>query len=116
MTVADKRPTGNRLRILCLHGYEQDSAIFRTKLRQHTDNLAGIADFVFVDAPNVLHPFDVNGVDNMSRAAAARSGASLNRTIKGWYWLKSAEPEEVCGLETSIAFLESVLDEQGPFD
>ncbi|KAJ2545794.1 hypothetical protein IWW35_005240 [Coemansia sp. RSA 1878] len=117
MTVKDtQRPAHKKLRVLCLHGYEQDSAIFRTKLRQHTDSLADIAEFVFVDAPNEMQPYDTSGVDNMARAAAVKSGETLNRVIRGWYGLKSAEPERVCGLETSIAYLTTVLNEQGPFD
>ncbi|KAJ1830456.1 hypothetical protein LPJ63_004916 [Coemansia sp. RSA 2711] len=105
-----------KLRILCLHGYEQDSSIFRTKLRQHIAGLADVAEFVFVDAPNVLQPYDIDGMDNLKRAAAVRSGESLDRTIRGWYWLKSAAPEQVCGLETSVEFLASVLRDNGPFD
>ncbi|KAJ2122385.1 Ovarian cancer-associated protein 2 [Coemansia sp. RSA 720] len=78
MTVKDKQPlVHKKLRVLCLHGYEQDSAIFRTKLRQHTDSLADIAEFVFVDAPNVMQPYDTSGVDNMARATAVRSGGLM---------------------------------------
>ncbi|KAJ2796855.1 hypothetical protein H4R20_005394, partial [Coemansia guatemalensis] len=70
----------------------------------------------YVDAPNILHPYDIDGMDNMARAADAKAGKTLDRTLKGWYWLKSAEPEATCGLEASIAYLESVINSLGPFD
>ncbi|KAJ2158221.1 hypothetical protein GGF46_003933 [Coemansia sp. RSA 552] len=69
---------------------------------------------VFVDAPNILCPYDTDGPDNMARMEAV--GKTLGRTLRGWYWLKSADPEVVCGLDTSIDMLQSVLDNQGPFD
>ncbi|KAJ2694637.1 hypothetical protein H4218_005526 [Coemansia sp. IMI 209128] len=55
-------------------------------------------------------------MDNMARAAAAKSGKTISREFKGWYALKSASPEVVFGLEESIVFLKTVLAEQGPFD
>ncbi|KAJ2488152.1 hypothetical protein EV174_000117 [Coemansia sp. RSA 2320] len=105
-----------KLKILCLHGYEQDADIFRTKLRLHMASLCEKADFVFVTAPNTLSPYDIDGVDNMTRAAAAKAGETTPRELRGWFALKSTSPEAVHGLEDSIAFLESVLTKQGPFD
>ncbi|KAJ2764129.1 Ovarian cancer-associated protein 2 [Coemansia nantahalensis] len=116
IVVVDPPRAARRLRILCLHGYEQDSAIFQTRLRRHMEALKDTADFVFVDAPNTLRPYDVDGMDNVARAADARAGRSLGRTLRGWYWPRSLDPEDVCGLEASIAHLESVLEQQGPFD
>ncbi|KAJ2779667.1 Ovarian cancer-associated protein 2 [Coemansia javaensis] len=119
----DAGAPARRLRILCLHGYEEDSAVMRAKIRRHTEALQETADFgnsfppqLFVDAPNTLRPYDIDGVDNMARAADARAGRTLGRTLRGWYWPRSLEPESVCGLEASIAHLESVLAQQGPFD
>ncbi|KAJ1732641.1 hypothetical protein LPJ61_001947 [Coemansia biformis] len=78
--------------------------------------LEEMADFVFTDAPNTLRPYDIDGMDNLARAANAKMGKSLGRTMRGWYWPRALDPEDVCGLETSIAHLESVLQHQGPFD
>ncbi|KAJ2895279.1 hypothetical protein IWW38_002353, partial [Coemansia aciculifera] len=105
-----------KLRLLCLHGYEQDSDIFRTKLRLHMARLCDKVDFVFVTAPNILSPYDIDGMDNMARAAAEKSGKTISRELRGWYALKSASPEVVFGLDDSIVFLKTVLADQGPFD
>ncbi|PIA13131.1 hypothetical protein COEREDRAFT_89824 [Coemansia reversa NRRL 1564] len=115
-TTEQQKTPVQKLRILCLHGYEQDSSIFKMKLRQHENALREKAEFVYVDAPNILCPYDIDGMDNMARAADAKAGNTLDRTLRGWYWLKSAEPEVICGLESSIAYLESVINHQGPFD
>ncbi|KAI8319076.1 hypothetical protein GQ54DRAFT_299621 [Martensiomyces pterosporus] len=109
---------GNRqkLRILCLHGYEQDASIFRAKLKCHVSDLEDKAELVFATAPNTLRPYDLSGMDNLARIAAARAGSTISRIPKGWYIRKSADPEIVDGLDNSIAYLEAVLEEQGPFD
>ncbi|KAJ1935629.1 hypothetical protein GGF37_005925, partial [Kickxella alabastrina] len=71
----------------------------------------------FIDAPNILRPYDIDGIDNMARtAAAAKLDGVEPRELKGWYSLKNDNPEIVQGLNESIAFLDTVLDEQGPFD
>ncbi|KAJ1766384.1 Ovarian cancer-associated protein 2 [Coemansia sp. RSA 487] len=71
---------------------------------------------IFVTAPNTLHPYDIDGMDNMARMEAEKAGKTLGRTFKGWYYLKSAHPEVTVGVDTSIAYLDSVLEKQGPFD
>ncbi|KAI9505435.1 hypothetical protein GGI25_005259 [Coemansia spiralis] len=106
----------NKLRMLCLHGYEQDSNVLRTKLKHHMAALQNKVDFVFETAPNILHPYDIDGMDNVTRAEATRTGKTLGKTFRGWYFLKSADPEIIDGLENSIEHLVAVLEEQGPFD
>ncbi|KAJ1898669.1 Ovarian cancer-associated protein 2 [Kickxella alabastrina] len=106
-----------RLKVLCLHGYTQDASIFKTMLRNHTTELQPNVDFVFIDAPNILRPYDIDGIDNMARTAAtAKLDGVEPRELKAWYSLKNDNPEIVQGLNESIAFLDTVLDEQGPFD
>lgn len=105
-----------RLRILCLHGYEQDAGIFKTKLKHHINQLGDIVEFVFVTAPNTMYPYDIDGMDNMARSNAAKTGNSLGKSFYGWYGLKSAQPEVVYGLDKSMDYLMSELALQGPFD
>ncbi|KAJ2399970.1 hypothetical protein GGI23_002329 [Coemansia sp. RSA 2559] len=52
----------------------------------------------------------------MARAEAKKAGRTLGRTFKGWYYLKSMDPEVTVGVDTSIEYLDGVLDKQGPFD
>ncbi|KAJ2403492.1 Family of serine hydrolases 3 [Coemansia sp. RSA 2531] len=85
-------------------------------MKQRLFMTKNILFLVFVTAPNTLSPYDIDGMDNMARAAAVRSGKAISREFRGWYALKSASPEVVFGLEASIVFLKTVLAEQGPFD
>ncbi|KAJ2555796.1 hypothetical protein EV175_002188 [Coemansia sp. RSA 1933] len=55
-------------------------------------------------------------MDNMARAEAEKAGKTLGRVFKGWYYLKSVDPEVTVGVDTSIAYLDGVLEKQGPFD
>ncbi|KAJ2398194.1 hypothetical protein GGI23_003285 [Coemansia sp. RSA 2559] len=49
----------------------------------------------------------------MARAEAKKAGRTLGRTFKGWYYLKSMDPEVTVGVDTSIEYLDGVLDKQG---
>ncbi|KAJ1643946.1 hypothetical protein LPJ64_004327 [Coemansia asiatica] len=85
-------------------------------LRNHIAALDDCVEFVFVTAPNIIRPYDIDGMDNMARIAAVRSGKAVVRDTRCWYHLKSAKPEIVFGLENSFDFLSAVLEKQGPFD
>ncbi|KAJ1723062.1 hypothetical protein LPJ53_002588 [Coemansia erecta] len=100
------------LRVLCLHGYAQDVSIFRSTLRYHMEELGDAVEF----GPNKLLPYDMDGMENMARMAAIKSGKAVSRDMRSWYYLQSADPEIVNGLEKSFDYLANVLEEQGPFD
>jgi hypothetical protein len=42
-----------KLRILCLHGYQQNAAIFYNKTGSWRKSLKSQADFFFLDAPHL---------------------------------------------------------------
>ncbi|KAJ2525091.1 Family of serine hydrolases 3 [Coemansia sp. RSA 2049] len=55
-------------------------------------------------------------MDSMARAEAERNGKTLGRTYRGWYSLTNADPEITAGVDTSIEYLDKVMESQGPFD
>ncbi|KAJ1861192.1 Family of serine hydrolases 3 [Coemansia sp. RSA 2703] len=71
---------------------------------------------VYATGPNKLLPYDIDGMENMARMAAIKSGKAVTRDMRSWYYLQSADPEIVNGLEKSFEYLADVLETQGPFD
>ncbi|KAJ1933601.1 hypothetical protein FBU59_005976, partial [Linderina macrospora] len=108
--------SAKKLRVLCLHGYEQDATVFRVKIKHLVSEMAGHVDFVFATAPNILRPFDYSGMDSLAQQSLIQSGNTISRVRRGWYTQLSATPEIVQGLENSIAYLQGMLEELGPFD
>ena len=76
----------------------------------HQDVYSGAVDFVYLDAPIPASQID--------RGQESRNGkeASPDRLIDSWVW-GDGDPEngEIIGVETVLARLTRVLDEQGPF-
>eukprot|EP00210_Caulerpa_lentillifera_P004286 g4089.t1 len=44
-----------KLKILCLHGYLQNSEIFRARIGSWRKGLKSKVDFIFIDAPHAIH-------------------------------------------------------------
>ena len=42
----------NKLRILCLHGYQQSGPVFRTKIGSVRKFCSKLAEFIFISAPH----------------------------------------------------------------
>ena len=45
-------PPATKLRVLCLHGYQQDATIFRSKTGSWRQSLKSKAEFFFCDGPH----------------------------------------------------------------
>lgn len=46
--------SGQKLRILALHGYQQDAASFRSKCGAFRQKTKSLADYVIIDAPLII--------------------------------------------------------------
>ncbi|KAJ1956747.1 Ovarian cancer-associated protein 2 [Dipsacomyces acuminosporus] len=103
-----------KLRILGLHGYEQDEVTLRMKLNPLMAELGDEVEFVFVTAPNTIIGHDLSGEENNELQRTHKE--SHMPEPKGWYQLTRINPEEVQNLDVSIRFLEQVLETHGPFD
>lgn len=112
-----------RLRVLCLHGYVQDAALFRerTGALRTTLSKAG-AELVYVDAPHVLRGADLFG----GAGDAAEEGGPARR---GWFtagenagvddpaaWTRPSASRQAQGADVSLAFLRAHVADHGPYD
>jgi hypothetical protein len=68
---------GRKLRILCLHGYLQNSEVFRTRIGSLRKALKSRAEFVFVDAPFPAEPAN-------AQAVADSGGATGSQGLSWW--------------------------------
>jgi uncharacterized protein (DUF924 family)/Ran GTPase-activating protein (RanGAP) involved in mRNA processing and transport/predicted esterase len=87
-----------RARILALHGLRQSGEAFRTRARKLRHALVDVADLVFVTAPH------------------RHAGAPAERPFERAWWNASADHADYEGFAESVALLEAVVREQGPFD
>jgi hypothetical protein len=89
-----------KLRILCLHGKQQNREIFRAKLGKIPRKLKDIAEMIVVDAPYILE-------DLSTPEVSART----------WFYREvNGGPIEVSSLRDALKGLETTWREQGPFD
>lgn len=89
-----------KLRILCLHGKQQNREVFRAKLGKIPRKLKDIAELTVLDAPFILE--DQSTPDNLARTW-------FNREINGG-------PIDVVSLASALDGLAITWTEQGPFD
>lgn len=67
--------SGERLRILCLHGYRQNGFIFKNKLGSLRKILNKYAELVFIDAP---HPANMDMTEDHHPSMPIKQNASSN--------------------------------------
>ncbi|OQR75322.1 ovarian cancer-associated 2 protein-like [Tropilaelaps mercedesae] len=89
-----------KLRILCLHGYQQNAATFRLKCGGFRKKIRALAELVFLDAPLVI------------------DGDPEKR---GWIYkdensMLSNCSEDPTGLQKSLDAVGAVVEREGPFD
>ncbi|KAJ1417424.1 serine hydrolase FSH [Ochromonadaceae sp. CCMP2298] len=127
-------PLPHTLRILCLHGKQQNKETFRTKLGNIPRKLKALAALTIVDAPHAL-PDDIGegvGLGTTSTSASASTSTPsppapatptpipipIPIPIPGRAWfLRDAEGLlDPASLHTSLQFLQKVWAERGPFD
>ncbi|EGC34127.1 hypothetical protein DICPUDRAFT_98320 [Dictyostelium purpureum] len=83
-----------KLKILCLHGFKQNSSLFKSKTAVLRKSIKDIAELVYVDAPHI--------VDETKGSAS--------------WWRASKDGKEYRGWEQTLEYLRSVFEKQGPFD
>jgi len=113
-TVAKPRPTPQpraRLKILALHGFRQNGSVFRSRTRKLREALADIAEFTYVTSPIHYSP------QGDTRAATlAAFGEIPEYPMQRVWWLSSEDNVDYEGFDASVAYLEAVFRDQGPFD
>ena len=99
-----------KLRVLCLHGYRQNEAVFRERTGGLRKLLKRELEFVFIAAPHVIPEHD-----NVSRPPEQQErGWWFSRPEKGY---NALDRTDVCiGFEDSVKALQEVVSLLGPFD
>lgn len=106
------QPTA-KLRVLCLHGYQQNGAIFREKSGGFRSSLKKYFDFVFMTAPHSVELQQTNG-----------AGGALADTVpvdfRGWWYVpecyNTKEVKDFEGFEESVQAVVDFAKNEGPFD
>jgi predicted esterase len=123
----------NKLKILCLHGFRQNTSSFKGRTSALAKKLKHIAELVFIDAPHelsfVYQPILVQGSDIPSppSVTAKRKFAWLiapNSTSNAEQNWKAADApfdplqyqQQFEGFEESYAYLENAISQMGSFD
>lgn len=109
-TSSSVAPT-RKLRVLALHGFRQNGAVFRARTAKMRRALSDLADFVFVTAPMRYEPRG-----ETRDATLSAFGALPDYPMQQVWWLSSEDNCEYEGFDASVAFLEEVFRTQGPFD
>lgn len=94
------RMAAPKLRILCLHGKQQNRDMFRAKLGKIPRKLKDVAEFTVIDAPFILE-------DQSTPEQVART----------WFYRElNGGPIDVHSLKAGLDSLVSTWNEIGPFD
>lgn len=134
------------VRILCLHGYRQNSQIFHAKLGALRKMLKNHAQLVFIDAPHRVQPISPNTSDKLAKnkpesdegsplsegtaedsaAAFAEETSKAADNIKwelSWWFNKDDRTFKgtnkngpAYGFDESLAKVEEVWKNRGPFE
>ncbi|KAI9164660.1 Ovarian cancer-associated protein 2 [Blastocladiella emersonii ATCC 22665] len=98
--------SAHRLRILCLHGYTQNAAVFSKRTGVLRKHLKGKADLVYISAPHAPDSYvaspDMDPAEEGQRA--------------WWNMTDSPTGPVYSGFDAGLAHVASALDAQGPFD
>ncbi|XP_037432984.1 rhodanese-like domain-containing protein 6 [Triticum dicoccoides] len=122
-----------KLRILCLHGFRQNSSNFKGRTSSLAKKLKHIAELVFIDAPHKLSFVYRPDPDVCSDKPSPPSGTA--KTKSAWLvsphmschtmqdWKVADAPfdplqyqEQTDGFKESYAYLESIIAQDGNFD
>ncbi|XP_057493087.1 rhodanese-like domain-containing protein 6 isoform X3 [Actinidia eriantha] len=130
-----------KLRILCLHGFRQNSSSFRGRTASLAKKLKNVADLVFVNAPHELpfiyQPSLANPTYCASSSVPPSPPPPSRSCSKKFAWLTSPafngksgadwemadgpfDPlqymQQTDGFDASLAYLKNVFSQAGPFD
>lgn len=107
----------SKLRILCLHGFSSNGSVHAHQVRSITSRLSKDFDFIFPDGPHVVDASKSLGNDPATQAWLEYFKAHSNTTHRAWWFAKdipSAKAGSFVGLETSLDYLSSVIEKEGP--
>lgn len=103
-----KSEVKSRLKILMLHGYTQNGALFKDRTGGIRKALKQLADLVYIDAPHDVPKFsESTETEEPTNAKEEKS--------RGWY-TKIDENKVVDCVNQSLDYLNDVFKTQGPFD
>ncbi|KAJ3213163.1 Ovarian cancer-associated protein 2 [Dinochytrium kinnereticum] len=93
-------------RVLCLHGYTQNSDVFRTRTAILRKDLASLAELVYINAPHIVPP----SPDQISEVGTAK----LSESDRPRSWWTDEDGEH--GFREAISLIKRQWEENGPFD
>uniref|UniRef100_UPI0037E92CF1 esterase OVCA2 n=1 Tax=Semicossyphus pulcher TaxID=241346 RepID=UPI0037E92CF1 len=110
------------LRVLCIHGYRQNSVSFREKTGALRKLLKKHVELVYLSAPHsVQHPSSEDAPEKDNNSGPGPGG---DEDPKGW-WFSDVQArsfsaqqqcEESLGLDESVTVVREAVKDQGPFD
>lgn len=109
------------LRILCIHGYRQNSSSFREKTGALRKLLKKQVELVYLTAPHSVPPPSSEAPEKENGSGPGTGG---DEDTKGW-WFSDIQArsfnakqqcEESLGLEESVTAVRETVKVQGPFD
>jgi hypothetical protein len=97
-------------KVLMLHGFSQNAIIFSKRLRAVRAVMGKDIELVFLDAPHVLKPVDIDGVTANALISSGASSSTPDPTLtpRAW-WRMNAELTGAPGLVESLQMLRDVL-------
>uniref|UniRef100_A0A0R3RUQ6 FSH1 domain-containing protein n=1 Tax=Elaeophora elaphi TaxID=1147741 RepID=A0A0R3RUQ6_9BILA len=104
-----------KLKILCLHGYQQSAAVFRNKSGSFRSPMKKYVDFVFMDAPHEVEweHAPETGNDTISECVAPAD-------CRGWWYVSkrfhTRKVKDHEGFEESVRAVVDFARKEGPFD
>ena len=95
-------------RILCLHGKQQNSNIFRTKMGRIPHKLRNITDFILVDAPHIIN--DNNNDKTMVEA-------DIDTSSRTWFTRDELNNSiEEGSVISTLEYIKTIWIDKGPFE
>ncbi|XP_053703349.1 esterase OVCA2 [Synchiropus splendidus] len=112
------------LRVLCVHGYRQNSASFREKTGALRKLLKKQVELVFVTAPHRVHGARAGDPLRESVPSSSCETEEEEDDVRGWWFsdtqARSFSAQQACeessGLDESVAAVREAVESQGPFD
>ncbi|GFY59631.1 esterase OVCA2 [Trichonephila inaurata madagascariensis] len=107
--------TNRKLKLLCLHGYRQDTDSFKDKIGGFKKSIKGTTELVFLNAPHEISP--------ESCISNTENGVSILKGGRSWWFCDESndfnsrtECEKANGFESSVNAINEAFKTQGPFD
>jgi len=99
-------------RVLALHGHSHSGRLLKRKLAFLEAALSSEIEFVFLDAPHVLHYTDLPDTS----AATCSPVDSLDYvTARRAWWFDEQKADDAHNIVASLAYVKDVLETRGPF-